>query len=319
MLVPALFLAISISSVSPASGVAGATVTIRGSAFAADAQVWFAGIRGDTTFTDANTLLAVAPTFAPVTVDVTVFSSNTFATLSNAFTYIDTGDFERLLLPVFIPPTAGAFGSLFESPLSIWNTGVEDVSMFAMPVYCVIVTCPPTTPGPVPILLKARQGAPATLGPLYDGDPGRLFYIPKGAFDRLAASLRVLDITRSADSFGTRIPIVPEREFRSDILALIDVPSSARFRNTLRIYSLDPQTSVHLRVINADGTLTESETDIALRDSFDAYHPGYAEIANLAVPDGGRVEITPNAGKRVWAFVSVTNNVTQQITVVAPN
>jgi len=167
--------------------------------------------------------------------------------------------------------------------------------------------------------LKAREGAPASIFQ-FDGNPGRIVFIPKGAFDRLAASLRVADLSRSNESFGTRIPIVFEREFRSDFLSLIDVPMTSKFRNTLRIYSLDPQTSVHIRVIRYDSTKIHSEFDVDLRDPVDMFHPSYAEVSQFGnVPsDNVRIEIEPRSGKRIWAFDSVTNNDTQQITVVAP-
>ncbi|HUJ14105.1 MAG TPA: IPT/TIG domain-containing protein [Thermoanaerobaculia bacterium] len=320
MIGPALLLAISIASVSPASGTAGTTVTVRGSGFAPGAQVWFAGVRAETTFGDANTLVATAPRFAPVSVDVSVDSSNDFTKTANGFTYADNGDFERLLLPIFTPPTTGAFGSQFVTSLSIWNTAGSDIDLFAFaPWPCNFIgECSPL-PGPAPMTLKARQGAPASLFPAYDGDPGRLLYIPRGAFDRLAASLRAADISRSVQSFGTRIPIVPEREFRGDFLALVDVPSSGNFRETLRIYSLDAGTAVHVRLINNDSTQIVADFDTDLPDPADGFHPGYAQIGDLPMFDGGRIEITPNDGKRIWAFVSVTNNDTQEITVVAPH
>jgi len=167
--------------------------------------------------------------------------------------------------------------------------------------------------------LRARESAPASIFQ-FDGDPGRIVFVPKGAFDRIAASLRVADLSRSTQSFGTRIPIVPEREFRSDFLALVDIPMSANFRNTLRIYSLDPQTSVHLRVINYNSTAIESERDFDLRDAVDMFHPAYAQLSDFVPSGRARIEIEPRTpGKRIWAFVTVTNNDTQQITVVAPH
>src|SRR2546428_6569303 len=274
----------TITSITPSSGPVsgGTTVTIHGSGFDTTCTqctaAWFAGVPATSTaLIDANTIQAVTPPFAPVTVDVSVISGTRFATLSNGFTYVDAnGDFERILLPIFTPPLTGSFGSQFFTFLSIWNTAGADIPVYAFPLPpCTLATCPSPPPGSLPIFLKARAGAPWSAFQ-FDGDPGRLLYVPKGAFDRLAASLRVTDMSRSTLSFGTRIPIVPEREFRSDFLALIDIPMTANFRNTLRIYSLDNQTSVHVRVINYDSTIVESEADVDLKDALDMFHPGYA-------------------------------------------
>ena len=49
------------------------------------------------------------------------------------------------------------------------------------------------------------------------------------------------------------------------------------------------------------------------------FHPGYAQLTDFPVEDHARIEIEPRGGKRIWAFVSVTNNTTQLITVVAPH
>ena len=325
MIAAALLLSISITSVTPSSGpvTGGTTVLIRGSGFSSCAQctsVWFAGIPLSFSVVDAGTIQAKTPPFAPIAVDVTVFSVNGSASLPAGFTYLDeNGDFERILLPIFSPPTSGAFGSQFLTYFSLWNTAGADIPVFAFPPpQCPLATCAPRPPDPVPLNLKARVGSPETFFQ-FDGDPGRLIYTTKGAFQRLAASLRVADLSRSSQSFGTRIPVVPESEFRNDFLALLDVPAGALFRNTLRIYSLDPQTSVHVRVIRSDSTRIVAEFDADLSDPFDMLHPGYAQISDFPVESQARVEIEPRDGKRIWAFVSVTNNDTQQITIVAPH
>ncbi|HYS54102.1 MAG TPA: IPT/TIG domain-containing protein [Thermoanaerobaculia bacterium] len=320
-----------ITSVSPASGpvAGGTTVIIRGSDFAACTVIGCFPVSvtlgplpaASATLVDGSTIQAVAPPSFPGTVDVGVSTSSGATSLRSAFTYTGeiTDAFDRILLPIFTPPVKGAFGSQFYTFFSIWNIVGPDIPVFAFAVPPCSFLCPPP-PSPQPILLQTRQGAPASIFQ-FDGDPGRLVFIPKGAFDRVAASLRVSDLSRSKESFGTRIPIVPERDFRSDFLALLDVPMTPGFRNTMRIYSLDPQTSVHVRVIRYDSTKIYAESDIALRDSADMFHPGYAQVSDFGnvPPDSVRIEIEPRSGKRIWALVSVTNNETQHITVVTPH
>jgi hypothetical protein len=326
MIAAALLLSVVITSVTPSSGPAGTTITIRGSGIGVNVTQVSVGRpfqqiqAASFSVIDADTIQAVTPPYFPGPADVTVFFRDAESvSMSNAFTYTGavSDAFDRILLPLFISPVSGAFGSVFITSFSIWNTAGTDVPVFAFaPPPCQLGLCPPQVP--LVLFLKARDGAPV-ISLMMDGDPGRLVYVPKGAFDRLAASLRVADRSRSAESFGTRIPIVPEREFRSDFLALLDIPMNASFRNTLRIYSLDPGTSVHVRVIRYDSTLVISDMELALRDPIDLFHPGYAQIADVSGEDHARIEITPSDGKRIWAFVSVTNNGTQQITIVAPH
>ena len=49
---------------------------------------------------------------------------------------------------------------------------------------------------------------------------------------------RIRDRSRVADSAGTRVPVVPEDEFASTPVALLNVPLEALLRLTLRIYAL---------------------------------------------------------------------------------
>ena len=313
----------SITSITPSSGpvTGGTTVTIRGSGFSDSCSLASCYASFDyvpalmAKFIDDNTVVAVTPPHPPG--PAMVFSAGRVTT----FTYEgDPGEvFDAVLLPIFVPLTAGANGSQFFTTFSIWSIAGPDIVVFGIGIGCHgIVDCPPE-PNVLTTILRARQGsAERFLRPT--GDPGAVIWMPKGSYERIAASLRVADNSRYQDSFGTRIPIVPGREFRSDIVVLLDVAVLGSFRDMLRVYSLDPQTSVHVRVIRSDSPRIDQEFDLDLRDPPDVYHPGYAQFSGFVMEDNVRIEVeslTP--GKRIWAFVSVTNNETQQITVVAPH
>src|SRR5262249_44648423 len=144
----------------------------------------------------------------PGPVDVKVTFPRGSARATRAFTYTGNASdaFEAILLPLFTPPAMGSFGSRFETFFSLWSTAGGDVPLFLSAE---------SDSAPVGILLKTRVGAPAH-DLTFDGNPGRLLYVPKNSFDRLAAALRVTDTSRTAESFGTRIPVVSERDFRTD-------------------------------------------------------------------------------------------------------
>jgi len=310
-----------IALVTPSSGpvTGGTTITIHGSGFdtscSADLLICGAptvriGSLPPASFRviDPQTIEAVTQVALPGPADVTVTFPRGTTRAAGAFTY--TGNvsdaFDTILLPLFTPPASGSFGSRFETFFSLWNTSGPDVPVLLS-----------TGSG---LLLKARAGSPAP-DLAFDGNPGRLLYLPKGSFERLAAALRVTDTSRTAESFGTRIPVVDESDFRTDFQALLDLPMNKTSRSSVRIYSLDPGTSVHVRVVSNDSTMVYQDLDVTLSDP-DMFHPGYALLAsNFGVKeDTIRVEVTPNTpGKRVWALASVTNNETQQITIASPH
>ena len=70
--------------------------------------------------------------------------------------------------------------------------------------------------------------------------PGRFIYLPKGTSKDVVMNLRAYDVSRVRDNFGTQIPIVPASEFSTDDegsqIGILGVPTSPRFRSTLRIY-----------------------------------------------------------------------------------
>jgi hypothetical protein len=92
------------------------------------------------------------------------------------------------------------------------------------------------------------------------------------------------------------------------------------FRDTLRVYSLDPGTCVRVRVVRVDETISK-EFDLDMLNGSDIFHPGYAQFGDFNLePYSVRVEIQPHASSsRIWAFVSITHNETQRITIVTPH
>jgi hypothetical protein len=247
-------------------------------------------------------------------------------TLKRAFTY-GRGGYERVLVPIFAKgETPGAFGSRWVTELVGWNP-----SFFAVGVY---QTPPPTSPNPLP---NPDWGAPmSTFRPQLNG-PGTAFLYTAGT-GSLAFSLRVRDVTRQSESFGTEIPVVPESQAIAGAPILLnDIPRDADSRIMLRIYDFDGPTGgkVDLDVSFGDASPNEqfaSETidlPAGVQEELPSI-PGYvqvdltSELATLDVPfvknaKSLRVSVAAHdTNKRLWAFVTVTNNRTQQITTVTP-
>lgn len=241
--------------------------------------------------------------------------------------------FERLLVPVVVEvPSAGANGSLWSTSLLVRNKSSLPVHVDNVHVRCSgIGSCGPA--------YDLEGGATYEIipGVVSSTTPASVLTIPVGQRSDLAFTLRVYDLSRQSETWGTTIPVVPESDFRNDGVLLVDVPVSESFRNTLRVYEIERRTLTHVRVrIFAIGpvrpVLTEraspdrllGEATVTLQPGTDVT-PSYAQLGNLgaiAPLDGVTrvsIQVQPlDPTVRIWAFVSVTNNETQHVTVITP-
>ncbi|HEY0593587.1 MAG TPA: hypothetical protein VGF40_17575 [Thermoanaerobaculia bacterium] len=262
---------------------------------------------------------------------------------------IDITQWERILLPLANRPTPGGFGSLWESSFVLYNAGAHTLDpniplsdIFPFDSGCYFPPCakrpliPPGTAS-APMLWQTKVGHP----------PGLLLYVRRTLVDDVAFNLRIQDVSRQALTWGTEIPVVRERELRTGVIDLLDVPTDGRFRVALRVY--DPYQEPRTR---PDATTSwvkielfsmESQELIASRTaelvqppienlcgaptagitcwpgSFEIHHL-VNEFPAIAASDRIRVRITPlTPGLRMWAFANVTNNETQHVTTITPH
>ena len=138
-----------------------------------------------------------------------------------------------------------------------------------------------------------------------------------------------------------------ERDLRTGTLNLFDIPLLPAFRQLLRVYDVAARegAAVRVRFYRVDpSALSPSEVFLEFRPKPDKLLAervvplvteqrlnapqadlGYTELGNvgsmleLQGVDRIRIEVTPlTAGMRFWAFVSVTNDETQHVTVISP-
>jgi hypothetical protein len=314
-----------VTSISPSSGpvTGGTSITIRGAGFK-DACTSSAcgGINiGDLRITsfqviDNNTIVATTTPHLPGAYTVERVQANGAARLSHAFTF--EGDsseaFDRLLLPVFIPTTPGAFSSQFISRFTMLNKADAPLDVYGVRFPCFIECPSPET------MATTIEKDNAVTNLLQTGHPGTFLFVPKGRADDFTGTLRVQDLSRQAETWGTEIPIVRDRDFTTGTTNLLDVPLHEGFRETLRVYAATDGL-VRARVYEtADSPGLLSEQIIPLRAPKDIHDPGYGELGLYIAGNVGRIEIEPlTPGLRYWAFVSVTNNETQNITTITPH
>jgi hypothetical protein len=239
-------------------------------------------------------------------------------------------DFAKVLLPVVIQsPVAGAYHSLWATRFTISNP--SNTSFF---VVGYDAECPITCVGDGYILPHT------TFAPMsFETDPsapGILLRVETSGVDKLGYELRVQDLSRDAETWGTEIPIVKESHALTSVSELLDVPLDPRFRDMLRMYDFDPAAghSVLVRYIavdpNSRSTWNTNSTVLAEKTYFFSVPdrvgvPGYVAVPDIAnTPELSgysrlRVEVTPlTSALRYWAFVSVTNNATQHVTLITP-
>ena len=268
-------------------------------------------------------------------VDVTVrVGGSGEAILSDAFDFHPSAqpgpeDYDAVIVPLTSSNVPGAHGSVWASELRIFNAshiplrlpGPEE-TIQELPFDPAVVVDRHETKH---VFLRQRQA----------GVDGAFLYVPKPLAYAAKMSLRVRDTSQNAASLGTEVPVVPALHSSGDI-TLIDIPVAAQYRATLRIYGFTaaPMT-IGVTVYPEDGITPIDYYNVQLHgivnvdfDPFPAY-PAYLALDPLtpavrAAGDRVRMELTnynqilSPPPPPIWAFVSITNNETQQVTTVTP-
>ena len=293
-------------SITPAAGPTsgGTEVTIKGTFSTSPYWVYFGDVPAATTMRlDSTTLKATTPAHLPGTVAIRIFEYDLFLATDLTFTF--TGDvpeqaYTRILLPLFVGDTPGAFGTVFRTDL--WALAKRNpVQVFGVEVECVIVCVPTAGPAEIP----TEESVYVTP----NGTPARFAYVPKEQMKDL--SMTLLAYERTSGELET-LPVVRFDEAADTEIALPSVPLSPARRATLRIYAAQPAT-VTLRV----GRVAVTEETIHLAPGRDMFDPAYAAWSNF--PDvEPEVDVRLTSDVPVWAMVTLTNNSTNTITAIAP-
>ena len=273
---------------------------------------------------DLQTLDVVVPPHLPGTFDVHVLQFDGTATARGAFTF--TGEvsdaFETILIPIYSPAIHGAFGSEFHTIARAATAGQGFVPVYGIDTTCSLADPPHYPTQPYPVVGEFQLPTECSQW------PGRLLYVPKSSASLITFNDRVLDVSRSAQSNGTEIPIVRSSRFTSSRITLPGVPIDGRFRNTLRVYAMDPMTvqiseggqAPRLRVLQPGRTMFEPAY-VTFTDFPIPVDPGNEGTLTVTIDPPQPTPIGIPAGRPplIWAFITVTNNVTQEITTITPD
>ena len=241
-------------------------------------------------------------------------------------------DFAAVLVPLTSRGLPGAHGSVWDAELHIFNA-----SRFELRVPAENSVGQPVPPPPRVVVGPGETKNVQFLPGLSPFEEGTFLYIPKTMLDSVKLSLRVRDTSQNATSLGDEVPVVRSEQFAGD-LTLFDVPVDPKYRATLRIYGFTyAPMPVRVTVYPEDGQTALARFDVELRGIailvavvFPA-HPAWIAIDPLtdavrsaAAGSRVRIEISNLAStlgypqSSIWGFVSLTNNETNQVTLVTP-
>ncbi|HEX2833173.1 MAG TPA: hypothetical protein VHW00_09170 [Thermoanaerobaculia bacterium] len=233
---------------------------------------------------------------------------------------------ELVLLPLYLQDAvAGANGSRWTTELVMHNGNGENVFFGPCNV-------PSETPCP-PLVFVMTPGETLrnpVVGFTSAGRYGRLLHVPHDLAANIAFNLRVFDAASTRDA-GTEIPVARSGDFVASRLQLLNVPTAPAGRVLLRLYDPDDRGAaarVAIRVYSLAGALLQSDEASFSPSGYGAHEglrfaPSFIE-APLEIPAAAgnqpvRVEIEPLTDRlRIWGFVTVTNDVTQHVTVISP-
>ncbi|MGA8806979.1 MAG: hypothetical protein WB973_03805 [Thermoanaerobaculia bacterium] len=266
---------------------------------------------------------AIAPPHAAGAADVTIDTGSGTVTSKAALIYYDPAAadpavFEPILFPVsFQGP--GALGSQWVTENFISANGP---AYFRDPLPCASCTQSAGI-NPVPLTNNSNPW-------------GHVLYALRGTTDTLNLASRIRETSRQAQTAGTDVPVVRERDFRSS-LRFMNLPVDSRYRVMLRLWAIGdgpfgndpgftaalpvslvstpvpflpipmtkiPDTAMWFGTIDVTSLLTRTPSN---PNTLQVYSNGYGSAT------------VPLAFPRVWGMLSITNNDTQQVTIVSPH
>jgi hypothetical protein len=231
--------------------------------------------------------------------------------LANPFGYLTA------LVPLNPGSAPGAFGAQWTTTLWASNNSDSDVK-----IACQTLGDPCLTLKAHATMAVPQQFADLTHPGFFVSVP--MFFIGPNAVppNGVSFDLRVTDSVTAPHSEGTEIPLVRPNDF-AQVVLIASVPLNGHSRSKLRIYGLANGSAT----IRATGNISNRDllnTTVTLAGA-DApgpamRFPSYAEIdlPSGIAPDDTAMRVEIDGTVNVWGFVSVTDDETQQFTIVTP-
>ena len=142
--------------------------------------------------------------------------------------------------------------------------------------------------------------------------------VPVLRSDTVVANSRIRDRSRAAANAGTEVPVVRETGF-ADRLRLLNIPTGENMRALLRIWTTgEPVNSVF---VNIDQIPTLVALTAPMTPAQNGLRYGTFDLTPFLNAANDHLDLSAGttAGTRIWGMVSITNNDTQQVTIVSPH
>lgn len=235
---------------------------------------------------------------------------------------LSAGD-QKILIPIFY--YGAGVGTTWRSALLVMNNMSQSLRS---PGVRWRLDCPFWPDCQSDNIPPGRLGDPV-VGP---APAGFILLVPEAEADKLVLRLGVSATPRPIFSGGTDIPIVRDRDFRTSAITLPFIPFNRYMndeRTRLRIYDPDATEGAQVRVsleFGGDPVPAQIVTLSVPAEPAGAPRPAFAELdlrtafptADASSMYGSTVKIEPISPIRFWAFVTITNNATNEVTIVTP-
>ncbi|HEX2060681.1 MAG TPA: hypothetical protein VHK90_08065 [Thermoanaerobaculia bacterium] len=252
--------------------------------------------------------------------------------------YFPDAEYERVLVPVFF--FGGGSGAAWWSNFDLVNIGPS--FELATAVLQGTPACPDFCGCDAKKVVE--QNKAENICQAFEDNSGIILYVPRSVNrDEVFTYARVYDRSRAAERAGSQIPVVWERDLLEGTMMLLDVKIAGGYRATIRLFdALQWDTTYTLRFYDM-AKLRTGNNEIIFQTqvhSFDENAPGrfparpsfgvignvLAQYPQLAGYDSVAIEILPHEPlisppaptKRHYALASITNNTTQEVTIVSP-
>jgi hypothetical protein len=232
--------------------------------------------------------------------------------------------YERVLVPIVANGVPGGYGSIWQTMFAGFNpTGQIIAIKHTLDEFCAVPPC---------------LGAPAQPHTTFGnevltalGHEGEILFVQVPGAESLQFNLRIFDRAHPRAAWGAEVPVVRERQVTGETLHLLNVVLDPVSRAALRVYGINNRAaSVLVRATRTDVPFVEPyEFSVILQSTpsraFGTF-PSFGIVPDLSgvVPASWtqsqiRLEIAAPPDEKIWAFVSITNNETQGITISSPS
>lgn len=165
------------------------------------------------------------------------------------------------------------------------------------------------------------------------GDAGYFYFhvLSEEEAKNLHIAAVVRDISRPGEAWGAEIPVPRGQELNRPKLELLNIPMDIRFRRNLRLYGLRKSVEpvvLRVRLYDLEKDEPQGASLPLVERTYTFSAPGRRdtmvdidrEFGPLPPVNRARIEIERVSGEAdYWGFVTVTNNVTQHVTVISPH